>query len=175
MRITTPPPPARPAGDRVERASDPRLGLIVSCRSGVTVHPLVVPSSVILGRARTNDVMIDDDSVSRRHACIHAGLTEIVIEDLGSSNGTFVRGRLLPPGEKLALAIGTAFELGSVTLILQEAQALQTRNARALSRASSSSRIPLKSEGVVFDRTMQSLYALLDAIAPSQLSVLILG
>ncbi len=52
---------------------------------------------ITIGRDSTNDIQIDDSSASNEHARIHIepseyleGHDEIFIEDLGSTNGTFV-------------------------------------------------------------------------------------
>ena len=50
---------------------------------------LLGPQSV-LGRDPTATVHLIDEEVSRRHAIITVGEGETTIEDLGSSNGTFV-------------------------------------------------------------------------------------
>jgi pSer/pThr/pTyr-binding forkhead associated (FHA) protein len=54
-------------------------------------------TSVRIGRAQNNDITIDEDAVSGEHARIDLipseyldGLMDIYIEDLGSTNGTFV-------------------------------------------------------------------------------------
>jgi DNA-binding winged helix-turn-helix (wHTH) protein len=46
----------------------------------------------LVGRHPASDVWINSSSVSRTHARIVAGLDEVVIEDRGSRNGTFVDG-----------------------------------------------------------------------------------
>ncbi len=45
---------------------------------------------IIIGRASTCDVVILDPLVSREHALIRIGLTEVCVEDLGSVNGVYV-------------------------------------------------------------------------------------
>jgi hypothetical protein len=45
---------------------------------------------VIIGRAPTCDVIISDPLVSREHALIRIGPTEVFIEDLKSANGLYV-------------------------------------------------------------------------------------
>ena len=52
---------------------------------------------ITIGRAPACDIVIDDDAVSTEHAKIElvpndlmAGLIDVFIEDLGSTNGTFV-------------------------------------------------------------------------------------
>lgn len=47
-------------------------------------------SSLILGRDPASDIVIDDVEVSRRHARLIAQSGGYAIEDLGSTNGTFV-------------------------------------------------------------------------------------
>jgi hypothetical protein len=54
-------------------------------------HP--VDSEVILGRERGSaDLVIEDPGVSRRHARLIPEGGALVVEDLGSSNGTYVNG-----------------------------------------------------------------------------------
>jgi len=58
-----------------------------------------------IGRDSTNEVVINDAEISRRHARLTFQGGKYVLEDLGSTNGTFVNGqrlagpRVLKPGE----------------------------------------------------------------------------
>lgn len=52
-------------------------------------------SEITLGRDTTNDVAINDAEVSRKHARITLQGGSFILEDLGSTNGTFVDGRRL--------------------------------------------------------------------------------
>jgi pSer/pThr/pTyr-binding forkhead associated (FHA) protein len=46
-----------------------------------------------IGRAPSNQIVLSDEKVSRRHAIVHAqGANEFWLVDLGSSNGTYVNG-----------------------------------------------------------------------------------
>jgi pSer/pThr/pTyr-binding forkhead associated (FHA) protein len=45
-----------------------------------------------LGRAHTNDIILDDGRVSRTHAKLEHGPRGVILHDLGSSNGTRVNG-----------------------------------------------------------------------------------
>jgi EmrB/QacA subfamily drug resistance transporter len=73
-------------------------------------------SDVVLGRDLSADVVLTDPSgqVSRRHARIVIRGTEAVIEDLMSTNGTFVNGERLDG--PYALRAGDKVELGACTL-----------------------------------------------------------
>ncbi|MHC4400150.1 MAG: SpoIIE family protein phosphatase [Planctomycetota bacterium] len=53
----------------------------------------LVDDEVFVGRDRQCQIVIDDDSVSRRHARLKLGADGYVIEDLRSRNGTYVNGR----------------------------------------------------------------------------------
>ncbi len=46
-----------------------------------------------IGRNPGNDILIDNVGVSRRHAVIRWSGDQVVVEDLGSANGTFVNGQ----------------------------------------------------------------------------------
>lgn len=46
-----------------------------------------------IGRTPGNTIIIDNAGVSRRHAVVRVKGDKVVIEDLGSANGTFVRGQ----------------------------------------------------------------------------------
>ncbi|HEY2743271.1 MAG TPA: FHA domain-containing protein [Polyangia bacterium] len=56
-------------------------------------------AELAVGRAVDNDVVLDDPSLSRKHAKIfRRGPGELEIEDLGSSNGTFINQRKIGRG-----------------------------------------------------------------------------
>ena len=71
----------------------------------------------ILGRSREATLFIDDESVSRRHARIMISSGSIVVEDLGSKNGTTLNGeRLTGPAP---LDDGATLRIGSVSLLFR--------------------------------------------------------
>ncbi len=54
--------------------------------------PLRMDREIIVGRSSDLDMVLVEDMVSRKHAKITAAGDQIVIQDLGSTNGTFVNG-----------------------------------------------------------------------------------
>jgi two-component system response regulator AtoC len=84
----------------------------------VTSHALPRSGSAVLGRAEGAEVLVDLPPISRRHARFHIG-AGLAVEDLGSSNGTRVRGQLLASGERAELRPGDTVELGSVLVLVQ--------------------------------------------------------
>jgi hypothetical protein len=71
---------------------------------------------VILGRGTDCDLRLVDPGVSRHHAEIRVEDGEVVLVDLGSTNGTFVNGQ---PVRRVALADGTRVTLGRTTLVFR--------------------------------------------------------
>ena len=69
-----------------------------------------------IGRGRKNDIIIQDNEVSRVHCRLIRVLDDYEIHDLGSTNGTFVNGKKIDEGGWL-LSGRSIIELGdSITL-----------------------------------------------------------
>jgi len=68
---------------------------------GLRVKVALAEGETILGRAPGGEGSIEDPSVSRRHARVMAGKEGVTIEDLGSRNGTRVRGEPLEGAVRL--------------------------------------------------------------------------
>lgn len=79
--------------------------LRIATPDGQVREHVIDSPSVYVGRADTNRVVIDHVSVSRRHARLTIESGRLMVEDLGSSSGTFVGGQRLSPNRP-ALADG---------------------------------------------------------------------
>src|SRR5207248_2877438 len=55
-------------------------------------YPLPGEKEIVIGRGGELDIVLVEDMVSRKHAKITTQGGKIVIQDLGSTNGTFVNG-----------------------------------------------------------------------------------
>jgi hypothetical protein len=77
---------------------------------------------ITLGRDITNDIVINDPEVSRHHCRLTQGGGSFTIEDLGSTNGTFINGQRLTGARPLSH--GDMVGLGeTVTLAYESAAA----------------------------------------------------
>jgi DNA-binding winged helix-turn-helix (wHTH) protein len=76
---------------------------------------LLRPGENVIGRARDAAIWIDSEGVSRRHAVLRVTGASAVLEDLGSKNGTWLRGeRLRAP---TPVDDGDEIRVGSVRLV----------------------------------------------------------
>ena len=109
-------PTVREADERP--VEDGVLHLIVMGANLFSMHRLPELGAVSIGRDETDDVRIDEPNASRHHARLHVGPV-LEIEDLGSTNGTRLRGGLLAPGQRTAVLPGEAISIGWATLMIQ--------------------------------------------------------
>ena len=72
---------------------------------------------VLLGRSSDNAIYLSDVSASRRHALVTQRASGFVIEDLHSTNGTFVGEQRLPPRTPCPLQDGAEIRTGTTRMI----------------------------------------------------------
>ncbi len=53
-------------------------------------EPIEIQGEMIIGRGSASDLVIDEDRLSRKHARLSVGDQAVLVEDLGSTNGTSV-------------------------------------------------------------------------------------
>jgi len=82
---------------------------------GQRTYELSAPLT-ILGRGTDCDLRLVDPGVSRHHAELRVEDGEVVLVDLGSTNGTFVNGQ---PVRRISLTDGTRVTLGRTTLVFR--------------------------------------------------------
>ncbi|MCL5292142.1 MAG: FHA domain-containing protein [Actinobacteria bacterium] len=76
-------------------------------------------SEVTLGRDPGSDIFLDDITVSRKHAQILVEGAELLIEDVGSLNGTYVNNERV---ERRVLAEGDELQVGKYKLVFVPAK-----------------------------------------------------
>jgi pSer/pThr/pTyr-binding forkhead associated (FHA) protein len=83
--------------------------LIVSIDDVVVKEVLLSKDRSTIGRRPHNDIVVDNLAASGEHAAIHLSGENVTLEDLGSTNGTYVNGKVI---KKQALAHGDVIEIG---------------------------------------------------------------
>src|SRR4051794_25926889 len=84
--------------------------LMITTESGNVPHELT-EDSITIGRAAENMIVLDDPSVSGRHAQLRAMGDDYQLVDLNSTNGTRVNGRAIT---SVLLQAGDRIHLGKV-------------------------------------------------------------
>jgi hypothetical protein len=99
-----------------QRAFDLDDTIVYPLRKRVSTFAAVI----LVGRATSNDVCIDDTTVSKLHARIRLSERGFIVEDAGSRNGTWVEGeKLKRPAEVCA---GDAICFGSRAFRVYESE-----------------------------------------------------
>jgi two-component system response regulator AtoC len=150
-------------------AGDGPLHLAVMAPNRFATHALPTTGTVTVGRDEEADVRLADELASRRHLRVGVEVSgKLWIEDLDSSNGTFLRGERLVPGVRTPVLPGEAVTIGFTHIMVQR------RRARAGTRGAAAD------DAVVASEVMRQLYQLAERAAAGRtaaglVNVLILG
>jgi hypothetical protein len=93
----------------------PRL-VVLDGRMANATWEIPVGQSMI-GRDLETGVVVDDESVSRQHAAVTRERDRVVLNDLGSTNGTWINGRRLSRTQELHA--GDTIRLGQVSMTFE--------------------------------------------------------
>jgi len=135
-------------------------------------------NEVTLGRSRRVGVYVEHRSVSREHARLSRVGAAIDIEDLGSRNGTRVRGRNVAANQPTRVGLGEVFEIGSVALRVVPERRFDPARRSIERRQSSSARREIEIVGAPrapSSTEMQWVLSAIDQIATSDMNILLLG
>ena len=81
----------------------------------LAVSKVPVPAPVVtVGQSASNEVVLADDSVSRRHARLEYEGGSWHVTDLDSTNGTYLNGTRVPPNVATPLPYGANIRFGAV-------------------------------------------------------------
>jgi pSer/pThr/pTyr-binding forkhead associated (FHA) protein len=114
-----PPPrqPKAPKQPKQRRGTPSRLVVTAGALSGTAVT-LTEGVPINLGRAPDSTLVLDDDYASNRHARIYPANGQWLVEDLGSTNGTYLgRDRVVGP---TPVPLGVAIRIGKTTFELRK-------------------------------------------------------
>jgi len=112
----------RKARTKQQKASKPRRGvptqvvIVEGGNKGETVSLEHAP--LLIGRGNDAAIRLDDDYVSTRHARIASSGEQWFVEDLGSTNGTYVGNSRI--SQATAIQLGTQVRIGKTILELRK-------------------------------------------------------
>ncbi len=93
----------RQPGMDLREAIDPRL-VVVAAMGRAPDTEFRIGDSATLGRSQSADIKVDDPFASSAHARIFPRGQFMYIEDMGSTNGTYLNGRQLRKPERLKVS-----------------------------------------------------------------------
>ena len=170
--------------DRYSRPPSEPLQLVMADGDRLSIHALPKSGALVIGRSVDAHVKLTTRAVSRDHARIHVG-ERIEVEDLDSTNGTFVQNRRIAPWTRVAILPGDGILLGEVLIMVLPAEVASSvgsappssRGAAAPLGSADKRSEKRRRSPVVEDPAMKALYKLAERVAcvPSPISVLILG
>jgi pSer/pThr/pTyr-binding forkhead associated (FHA) protein len=98
------------------RGAPTKVVVVDGPSAGLTVPLDQAP--ILIGRGTDAAIRLDDDYVSTRHARIGSSGETFYVEDLGSTNGTYIGSQRLT--QATALQLGTRVRVGKTTLELKK-------------------------------------------------------
>jgi hypothetical protein len=125
--------PAQPTTLSVTQQADELLRPTESKGSEALLFLLRLPAGkteISVGRAPQCEVMINDGTLSKRHATLLRAGTTWSLRDDGSRNGSWVSEVIAAPGKPVPLASGCRVRLGTARLTFLDSTALHARLAR---------------------------------------------
>ena len=107
-------PPAGNGGPPGEPATRPKHRTVI----GELNLDQLGGALISIGRTPDNKIVVPHPQVSARHAQITNQGGSLFLEDLGSGNGTFVRGQRLAKGQKVQVANGEKVYIGPMPVLI---------------------------------------------------------
>lgn len=102
--------------------------LQITLPDGTTPDHELTDDLISIGRVADNLIQIEDASVSSHHAqFVFAETGDYILEDLGSTNGTRLNGKVVKQGEQHKLQNGDKVRFGSIDTVYGSENAAEAR------------------------------------------------
>ncbi len=107
---------SRPKPAKRPRGAPTHVAIVDGANSGERIPLDEAP--LLIGRGSDAAIRLDDDYVSTRHARIASSNDQWFVEDLGSTNGTYIGSQRL--SQPTTLQLGSQVRIGKTTLELRK-------------------------------------------------------
>ncbi|WP_441291244.1 sigma 54-interacting transcriptional regulator [Sorangium sp. KYC3313] len=118
------------------------ITIVFHYRDGVEVAQLAPGQARVVGRGEPSDLCLPDRTLSREHARFSLNEGRILVEDLGSTNGTWIAGTRIERAEvalggevMLGTVVARIVVLGTATLPLEGEESFRARLDEEIKRA----------------------------------------
>ncbi len=102
-----------PVGQRMDKIKKKEISYLVFGNNKVQLA-----SKITIGRETDNNIVVDSKLASRYHCIIQQIQNQYFVKDEGSTNGTFVNGRRIPPDKYVKLNVGDTVTVGGSNLVM---------------------------------------------------------
>jgi pSer/pThr/pTyr-binding forkhead associated (FHA) protein len=110
-----PPQPARPTRPRSQRSAPQQLLVTAGALAGTSLG--LADQQITIGRANDATLVLNDDYASTRHARLFPQDGQWIVEDLGSTNGTYLdRQKVTQP---TPVPVGVPIRIGKTVMELR--------------------------------------------------------
>ena len=106
--------------------SDPKQWKLTAITEALGDLELSIDDKLTVGRGQDNDVVLGSKQVSRQHAELNVVGDQLMVQDLGSSNGTLVNDQKLEPHQATALAAEDTLTFAAFSFRVSQVAATST-------------------------------------------------
>ncbi len=135
--------------------------------SGQSEIALAGDRTLVVGRGAECDIVLADESASRKHATFVWANGELRVEDMQSSNGTRVAGVALVAGKSRVVHIGAVVEIGDAVILL--------RAQGDIDELAEAKAAPHRSVAPMADAPVERIDRLVELVARKSISVILHG
>jgi transcriptional regulator with PAS, ATPase and Fis domain len=144
--------------------SGSRVFLLIHKPEGVEVRQIEEGDDITLGRSEEASIPLDDGQASRLHSRIRRKNGAVIVEDLGSRNGTKINGNRIFQSSRPVLG-GDVVVIGKTEIVIAQSAGGAPMASPEVDDASI----------VIADPAMQKVHQIASRLALTQTTVLILG
>jgi pSer/pThr/pTyr-binding forkhead associated (FHA) protein len=124
--------------------------LVLQCEDRVA-YAYAIDNVVTIGRLSDNRLVLDHPAVSSHHACVFTDGEQFIVEDLQSTNGTFVNGRRV---SRRTLRDGDVMTIGRHTILFDRTASAQPGKAASADAVASSGETVFVDTRTLLDRLL---------------------